>query len=180
MECARWPALFAALILAFTLSSPPADAQDLAPGILPELAPDQQIARLQTNLVALAIGHLALAAERGQGAREVGTFLGEYFADSWPAEMSPEHFVSSMNGNWQILNARTEILEVGDGFVRGRRDRLFDQVPLSQTDLDRGITSARLEEMFSTVVRVIAGTRGLDYRETDAEDHVAFTVSEIR
>jgi hypothetical protein len=180
MKCTRWPGLFAALILALTLPSAPADAQHLAPGILPELAPDQQIVRLQTNLVALAIGHLALAAERGEGAREAGTFLGEYFADSWPAELTPEYFVSSMNGNWQILNARTEILEVGDGFVRGRRDRLFDRVTLAQTDLDRGITSARLEEMFSTIVRVIAGTRGLEYRETDAGDHVAFTVSEVR
>jgi hypothetical protein len=122
---------------------------------------------------------LALAAERGQAAQEVGTFRGEYFADSWPAEVSPEYFVSSMNGNWQILNARTEILEVGD-FVRGRRDRLFDRVTLSQSDLDRGITSAQLEEMFSTIVRVIAGTRGLDYRETGAADHVAFTVSDVR
>jgi hypothetical protein len=180
MECTRWPGLFAALILAVTLPSAPVHAQELAPGVLPELTPEQQIARLQTNLVALAIGHLALATERGQGAREAGTFLGEYFADSWPAEISPEYFVSSMNGNWQILNARTEILEVGDGFVRGRRDRLFDRVALAQGDLDRGITSARLEEMFSTVVLVIAGSRGLEYRETDAGDHIAFTVSEVR
>jgi hypothetical protein len=180
MECTRWRGLFGALILAFTLPSAPADAQVLAPGVLPELAPEQQIARLQTNLVALAIGHLALAAERGEGAREAGTFLGEYFADSWPAETSPEYFVSSMNGNWQILSARTEILEVGNGFVRARRDRLFDRVALSQSDLDRGITSARLEEMFSTIVKVIAGTRGLDYRETDATDHIVFTVSEVR
>jgi hypothetical protein len=178
MRCMRWSGLLPAVILC--LVSAPADAQDLAPGVLPELTPEQQISRLQSNLVALAIGHLVLATERGQGAREVGTFLGEYFADSWSPQVSVEQFVAAMNGNWQTLRARTEILEVGDDFVRGHRDRLFDRVTLTQNELDRGLTSAQLEEMFSTIVRVIAGTRGLEYREADAADHVAFTVSRVR
>jgi hypothetical protein len=179
MRWMRWLGLFPAVTLALALGSP-ADAQDLAPGVLPKLAPEQQVSRLQVNLVGLALGQLVQAAERGQSAQEVGTFLGEYFAEGWPAEVSLEYFVSGMNANWQILDARTEILEVGDGFVRGRRDRLFDRVPLSQRDLDRGVTSVQLEEMFSTIVRVIAGTRGLEYRETDAGDHIAFTVSRVR
>jgi hypothetical protein len=180
MRRMRWLGLFPAVTLALALGSAPADAQDLASGILPKLAPEQQISRLQTNLVALAIGHLVHAAERGQGAREAGTFLGEYFAGSWSPDTGLERFVLAMNGNWQILDARTEILEVGDGFVRGRRDRLFDRVALARSYLDRGITPAQLEEMFATIVSVIAGTLGLEYLETDAADHVAFTVSQVR
>jgi hypothetical protein len=73
MRCIRWSGLFPGVALALALATATANGQDLTPGVLPELAPEQQTARLQTNLVALAIGHLVLAAERGQGAQEVGT-----------------------------------------------------------------------------------------------------------
>jgi hypothetical protein len=63
----RWLGLFPAVTLGLALGSAPADAQDLAPGVLPKLTPEQQVSRLQVNLVGLAVTS-ALPLADGQAA----------------------------------------------------------------------------------------------------------------
>jgi hypothetical protein len=170
--------LVVALALPLILFGTEAVSQELQPGqVLPELSAEQRAAQGAGNVLAMAQGLIAYARAHDQSIADAGRFAGEFFAHSWPAELTPADFVSAMNVNLQMFGTRTRVLEVSDRHVTAQRDRNPTEEAFAR---DYGIGDVTYEE-FETFMRNItigiASSRGLDYTERVGDDQVVFTVS---
>ncbi len=154
-------------------------AQDLEPGdVLPEFTPEQRIERLSTNFTALVFTVIDYAKEQEQSIEEIGGFVGGRFADSWPDDPTPEYYVAAMNNNWQMYAVTTEVLEVGDDYVKASRSRVQFGENLEQAFQNvYGYGIAEFEEFFKYVEKGIASALGLELSQRVEGDYVVFTVS---
>ncbi len=154
-------------------------AQELKPGeVLPELTTEQKMNRLTGMLNSMVLVALNYAEMHGQSIEEAGRYFGEVFANTWPEVATPEFYVAAMNRNWQMYDLRTEVLEVGDGYVKARRDRIqfSDQLEEAFQEL-YGYGISDLKTFFRYLERGTVSERGLEVSHRDEDEHVVYTVS---
>jgi|GEM_PF-1518868 len=154
-------------------------AQELKPGdVLPELTSEEKTERLRGNLLAIHFGLLSYAEMHGQSIEEVGRSFGKMFATSWPEVATPEFFVTAMNRNWQMFNIRTEVLEVGDDYVKARRDKLQMSDEANAWYQERfGHGVSDLKTFLQVLEKEIISELGLEIAHSAEGEHVVFTVS---
>jgi len=154
-------------------------AQELEPGeVLPELSTEQKIDRLTGHLNAMVFTVLNYAEMHGQSIEESGRYFGEVFANTWPADATPEFYVSAMNRNWQMFDLRMEVLEVEDDYVKARRDRIqfSDELEEAYQELF-GYGISDFETFFRYIEKGITSELGLELSQRFEDEHVVFTVS---
>jgi len=153
--------------------------QELKAGdFLPELTAEQKTDRLRGNLLAIHFGLLGYAEMHGQSIEEIGRSVGKMFATSWPDEATPEYFVTAMGSNWQMFDLRTEILEVGDDYVKARRDKfqLSDEANAwYQERFGHGVSD--LKKFLQVLEKEIISELGLEIAHSVEDEHLVFTVS---
>ncbi len=154
-------------------------AQELEPGeVLPELTKEQKINRFIVNYNLMVFSALNYAEMHGQSIEEAGRYFGEVGANTWPADVTPEYYVAAMNRNWQIFDLRTEILEVGDDYVKARRDRL--QVSDEWEERHQEMYGYGISD-YKTFLRNLeigmASEFGLEISHRVEDEHIEFTVS---
>jgi len=157
-------------------------AQELEPGeVFPELTTEQKINRLTVNLNGMAFTVLNYAEMHGQSIEEAGRYFGEVFANGWPADATPEYYVVAMNLNHQMFDLRTEVLEVGDGYVKARRDRIQFSDELEEAyQRMYGYGISGYKTFYRYLEIGITSELGLDITHSDEDEHVVFTVSVSR
>jgi len=154
-------------------------AQELEPGeVLPELTTEQKINRFIVNYDLMVFSTLNYAEMHGQSIEEAGRYFGEVGANTWPADVTPEFYVVAMNRNWQIFDLRTEILEVGDDYVKARRDRLqfSDELEGAYQEM-YGYGISDYKTFLRNLERGMASELGLELSHRVEGEHVVFTVS---
>jgi hypothetical protein len=177
MKKTHW-ILVPALVLPLMLFGNEAVSQELQPGqVLPELSAEQRAARGAGNVLAMAQGLIAYARAHDQSIADAGRFAGEFFAHSWPAEVTPAYFVRALNANLQMVGTRTEVLEVSDRHVTARRDRIPTEEAFARAYRIGDVTYEEFETFMHAITLGITSARGLDYTERVEDDHVVFTVS---
>ena len=165
-----------ALVLPLMLLGTEAVSQELVPGqLLPELTAEERAARGAANAQAMALWFIVQARQQDHSITDAGRAAGEFFAQGWPAELTPADFVRAANGNWQMWGARTEVLEVSDRHVTARRDRKPTREDFAQSWAD--VTLEDFEAFMRGIYVAITEARGLSYTETAEDDHIVFTVS---
>jgi hypothetical protein len=170
--------LVPALVLPLMLFGTEAVSQELQAGqVLPELTAEGRAAQGAGNVLAMAQGFIAYARAHDQSIADAGRFAGEFFANSWPAELTPAYFVRAMNANLQMFGTRTQVLEVSDRHVTARRDRIPTEEDFLRTYGIGDVTYEEFETFLHAITLGITSARGLDYTETVEDDHVVFTVS---
>ncbi len=154
-------------------------AQNLEPGgVLPELTVEQKMDRLTGNLNALVFALLKHAEMHGQSIEEAGRYVGEVSANSWPADATPEFYVAAMNLNHQMFDLRTEVLEVGDDYVKARRDRIKFSDELEEAYQRMfGYGVSDYKTFYRYIEIGVTSERGLEITHRDEDEHVEFTVS---
>ncbi len=154
-------------------------AQELEPGeVLPELTTEQKINRLTGMLNSMVLVALNYAEMHGESIEEAGSYFGKIFANSWPADATPEYYVAAMNLNWKLWDLRAEVLEVGDDYVKARRDRIQFSNELEEAyQRMYGYGISDLEMFFRHLQKEIASELGLDLTFMDEDEHVVYTVS---
>jgi len=154
-------------------------AQELEPGeVLPELSTEQKIERLTGNFNAIVFAVLNYAEKHGQSIEEAGRYFGEVFANSWPADATPEYYVSAMNRNWQMFDLQTEVLEVGDDHVTARRDKIHYSGELEEAYQEMyGYGMSDFEKFLRYIEKGITSGLGLDVSQSVEDDYVVFTIS---
>ncbi len=154
-------------------------AQELKPGdVLPELTLEEKAGRLAGNFLAVHFGILSYATMHGQSIEEVGRSFGKMMATSWPESATPEFFVTAMNRNWQMFDLRTEVLEVGDDYVKARVDKfqMSDEAETwYQERFGHGVSD--LLTFFQVLEKEIISELGLEIAHSAEGEHVVFTVS---
>jgi hypothetical protein len=170
--------LVRALVLPLMLFGTEAVSQELQPGqVLPELSTEQRAAQGAGNVLAMAQGLIAYARAHDQSIADAGRFAGEFFAQSWPADLTPADFVRAMNANLQMLGTRTQVVEVSDRHVTARRDRKTTEEAFARAYRIGDVTYEEYETFMHAITLGITSARGLDYTEMVEDDHVLFTVS---
>jgi hypothetical protein len=170
--------LVPALLLPLMLFGTEVVSQELHPEqVLPELSAEDRAARGAGNVLAMAQGLIAYAREHDQSIADAGRFAGEFFAKTWPAELTPSYFVRAMNANLQMFSTRTQVLEVSDRHVTARRDRIPTEEAFVRAYRIGDVTYEEFETFMRNITVGIASSRGLDYTERAEDDHVVFTVS---
>jgi len=154
-------------------------AQELEPGeVLPELTTEQKMNRFMVNYNLMVFSALNYAMMHGQSIEEAGRYLGEVAANTWHANVTPEFYVVAMNRNWQIFDVRTEVLEIGDGYVKARRDRL--QASDEWEERHQEMYGHGLSD-YKTFLRNLeigmASELGLEISHRVEDEHVVFTIS---
>ncbi len=154
-------------------------AQELEPGeVLPKLTAEQKMNRLTGNLNALVFAVLSYAEMHGQSIEEAGIYVGKVSANSWPADATPEFYVAAMNLNHQMFDLRTEVLEVGDDYVKARRDKIQfsdEREEAYQEMFGYGISDFKM--FFRYLEEGITSEVGLELSQRVEDEHVVFTVS---
>jgi len=153
--------------------------QELKPGeVLPELTTEQKMNRLTGMLNSMVLVALNYAEMHGQSIEEAGSYFGKVFANSWPADVTPEYYVAAMNLNWKLWDMQAEVLEAGDGYVKARVDRLqfSDQLEGAYQEM-YGYGVSDLEMFFRHLQKEIASELGLQLTYKDEDEHVVYTVS---
>ncbi len=121
---------------------------------------------------------LNYAEMHGQSIEEVSRYFGVMFANSWPADATPELYVAAMNLNWQMYDLRTEVLEVGDDYVKARRDRIQFSNELEEAyQRMYGYGISDFKTFFRYLEKGITSEIGLEITHMDEDEHVVFTVS---
>jgi hypothetical protein len=173
------PFLASFAVLAACEGSPQGFAQEFEPGeVLPELTTEQKIDRLTGNLNALVFAVLNYAEMHGQSIEEAGRYVGEVSANSWPADATPEFYVAAMNRNHQMFDLRTEVLEVGDDYVKARRDRIQFSDELEEAYQRMfGYGMSDYKTFYRYIEIGITSKLGLAITHRVEDEHVVFTVS---
>jgi len=153
--------------------------QELKPGeVLPELTTEQKMNRLTGMLNSMVFVALNYAEMHGQNIEEAGRYFGKVFANSWPEVATPEFYVAAMNRNWKLWDLRAEVLEVGDGYVKARRDRIQFSNELEEAyQRMYGYGISDLEMFFRHLQKGIASELGLELTYRDEDEHIVYTVS---
>jgi hypothetical protein len=154
-------------------------AQELKPGeVLPELTAEQKMNRLTGMLNSMVLVALNYAEMHGESIEEAGSYFGKVFANGWPEVATPEYYVAAMNRNWKLWDMQAEVLEVGDDYVKVRRDRLqfSDQLEGAYQEM-YGYGVSDIEIFFRHLQKEIASELGLELTYRDEDEHVVYTVS---
>jgi hypothetical protein len=144
---------------------------------LPVPGDDAKLETLRGNYIGIIITNLKLAEKNSLSIEDITTLNGHLAASTWPAAVTPAYYVRAMNLNFQAFDAWTEIVDVGDNYVKGRRNRIFSGENYKWAKDTFGYSSADFEKITGISNKVMADAMGLDYEEYRDGENIVFTVS---
>lgn len=155
----------------------PARAQEkAAPPPLPEPTTEQKLDRMTANFTATVAGSIAYARSVGQSPDQYGRFLGQLFATTWPAKVTPGGLLYGYYVNaspWKALEY--QVLEVSDSVARARTNRPW-LASLGSTQQFAGVTGPEIDRVLELMYAEIAVAHELVWEQKPDGDMLLLTV----